>query len=426
MSYVSIKGGNKLEGELCLQGSKNAVLPILAAGILCCGKVVLKNCPDISDVRELLAALSFAGVKSTFRDGVLMLDTADVVPTYFGPEFAEKTRGGILLLGAFWGRFHEAGMAYPGGCVIGARPIDLHCKVLRRLGADLLEEPDGVFVNGRPVGGRIFLSYPSVGATENAILAAVCAEGVTVINGAAREPEVVELCMFLNRAGARIYHSGRSRIVIEGVRQLHGTEYTVAGDRIVAGTYLAAAAMTGGEVRLLGTGGVCMQGILECLSATGVRMSRDAHGITLKAPRRLCGIQALVAAPFPSFPTDMQSQTVAMLSTAKGNSMVVETVFESRFGVLPELRNMGADVSRKGRRIFIRGVKRLHGARVKALDLRSGAALVLAGLAAEGETTVSGYEYIARGYEDMCGVLQGLGARLVWTEENIVEDGDRV
>lgn len=426
MSFVTIKGGNKLEGELLLQGSKNAVLPVLAASVLCRGKVVLKNCPDISDVRELLAALSFAGVKSTFRNGCLELDTTDVVPTYFGPEFAEKTRGGVLLLGAFWGRFCEAGMAYPGGCVIGARPIDLHCKVLRRLGATLLEEPDGVMLSGKPLGGRINLSYPSVGATENAILAAVCAEGQTVISGAAKEPEVAELCMFLNRAGARINKIGQSRIVIEGVRQLHGTEYTVAGDRIAAGTYLAAAAMTGGEVRLIRTGGVCMRGIFECLSAAGARVYRASDSIVLKAPRRLRAVPALVTAPFPSFPTDMQSQTVAMLSLAKGSSMVVETVFESRFGVLPELQKMGADLTRKGRRIFIRGVKRLHGQRVNASDLRSGAALVLAGLAADGETTVSGYEYIARGYEDMCDALQGLGAKLIWSEENNIEDGDRL
>lgn len=425
MSYVTINGGKKLEGEIILQGSKNAVLPMLAAGILCAGKVVLRNCPDISDVRELLEALSFAGVKSTFREGCLELDTTDACPFYFGPEFAGKTRGGVLLLGAFWGRFGEAGMAYPGGCVIGARPIDLHCKVLRCLGATLTEETEGVTLSGTPAGGRVHLSYPSVGATENAILAAVCAEGETVITGAAREPEVAELCRFLNCAGGRIYNIGRSRIVIKGVRCLHGTEYTVSGDRIAAGTYMTAAAMTGGEVRLRRTGGTCMRGIVECLSAAGARMYRESDSIILKAPRRLRAVPALVTAPFPSFPTDMQSQTVAMLSLAKGNSMVVETVFESRFGVLPELAKMGADLFRKGRRIYIRGGKRLHGAEVNASDLRSGAALVLAGLAAEGETTVSGYEYIARGYEDMCGVLQGLGGKLMWSEENTIEDGDR-
>ena len=204
MSYVTIKGEKKLEGELFLQGSKNAVLPILAACVLCRGTVVLRNCPDISDVKELLYALSFAGVTSRLEQGRLELDTSGATPYFFGPELAGKTRGGVLLLGAFLGRFGEAGMAYPGGCVIGARPIDLHCKVFRALKAELSEDEEGVIIKGYPGGGRIRLSYPSVGATENAVLAAVCAKGRTVISGAAREPEVAELCRFLNRAGARI------------------------------------------------------------------------------------------------------------------------------------------------------------------------------------------------------------------------------
>ena len=410
MSYVKIEGGKKLEGELFLQGSKNAVLPILAASVLCRGKVLLKNCPDISDVRDLLDALSFAGVKSIFREGCLELDTEDAEPFFFGPELAGKTRGGVLLLGSFWGRFGESGMAYPGGCVIGARPIDLHCKVLRQLGAKLSEEPEGVFLKGKPTGGRITLSYPSVGATENAVLAAVCACGTTVITGAAREPEVAELCRFLNRTGAKISGIGATRLVIEGVPVLHGTEYTVTGDRIVAGTYLAAAAVTGGEIRLSGTRGVCMKGIFEAFREMGNRIYREADAVVLKAPKRLRAVSKITTAPFPAFPTDMQSQTVAILSLAEGSSCVVETVFESRFGVIPELCKMGADITREKRCISIRGSRNLHGAAVEATDLRSGAALVLAGLAAEGETRVGGYGYIARGYEDICGDLRRLGA----------------
>jgi len=418
MSYVTIEGGTKLEGEILLQGSKNAVLPILAAGILCNGHVILKNCPEISDVRELLYALSVAGVKSTLCDGILELDTSGVFPCFFGPELAGKTRGGILLLGAFLGRFGEAGMAHPGGCVIGARPIDLHCKVLRALSVKLTEEPDSVYVKGRPKGGRIVLSYPSVGATENGILAAVCAEGRTVIYGAATEPEVWELCRFLNKAGARIHGIGTSSIVIDGVPELHGTEYSITGDRIVAGTYLAAAAMTGGEVVLCKTRGVCIKGICEGFRAVGARIYKDSERLILKAPKKLRSVSKIVTAPYPAFPTDMQSQMTALLSVAEGDSRIYETVFESRFGVVSELKKMGANVEVKGRCIFIRGVERLHGATVSASDLRSGAALILAGIVAEGESNVYGYEYIARGYEDICGTLGTLGARIVQTGEN--------
>lgn len=416
MSYVKIEGGNKLKGELFLQGSKNAVLPILAASILCRGKVILHHCPDISDVRNLLYTLSFSGVKSTFNEGHLELDTTDAEPYRFGPELAGRTRGGVLLLGACWGRFHEAGMAYPGGCVIGARPIDLHCRVFRQLGAILTEESEGVMLRGCPAGGRVMLSYPSVGATENAVLAAVCATGTTVICGAAREPEVTELCRFLNSAGGRIRGMGTSRIVIEGVNGLCGTEYTVSGDRIVAGTYLAAAAVTAGEVCLWGTGQVCLKGILECFRKMGNRVYREGDSVILRAPKRLKAVPGIVTAPYPAFPTDMQSQTVAMLAMAEGESRVTETVFESRFGVVPELQRMGADIKRIGRSVFIRGTEHLHGATVTATDLRSGAALVLAGLAAEGETCVVGYEYIARGYEDICGTLGRLGAMTVVAE----------
>ena len=417
MSYITIEGGNKLEGDIPLQGSKNATLPILAASVLCNGTVILKNCPDITDVREMLHALSYAGVRSSLHDGILELDTSNAVPCYFGPELAGKTRGGVLLLGAFTGRFGEAGMAYPGGCVIGARPIDLHCKVLRDLHTTLTEEEEGVFVKGKPGGGHVFLSYPSVGATENAVLAAVCAWGRTVISGAAMEPEVSELCRFLNRAGAKISGIGTRHIVIDGVRRLHETEYTITGDRIVAGTYLAAAAMSGGEVILRKTRHVCMKGIFESFRAVGARIYRDCDTLVLKAPDTLHSIPELVTAPFPAFPTDMQSQMTALLSVAKGDSRIYETVFESRFGVVTELQKMGADVRNRGRFALIHGVEKLHGASVAASDLRSGAALVLAAAVAEGQSKVYGYDFIARGYEDICGIFRLLGARIEITEE---------
>lgn len=418
MSYIEINGGNKLEGEIRLQGSKNATLPILAASILCRGKVVLKNCPDISDVKDLLQALSYAGVKSCWQDRVLEIDTTEASPCYFDEDFAKKTRGGVLLLGAFLGRFHEAGMAYPGGCVIGARPIDLHCKVFRELGLSLVEDGNGIKVSGPPLGGFVVLPYPSVGATENAVLAAVCAKGHTCIQGAAREPEVIELCRFLNLAGAGISGYGTDCIWIEGIPKLHPVEYTVAGDRIVAGTYLAATAMTGGRLVLYGTSGVCMQGIYGMLKLTGAVPEQTHDCIRLTAPERLLGIPFVKTAPFPAFPTDMQSQTVALLTVAEGESRIYETVFESRFGVVPELRKMGADVFCEGECVTVRGIGKLYGASVTATDLRSGAALVMAGLAAEGKSRVYGYDYIARGYEDICGTLGMLGAEMIWCEEN--------
>jgi UDP-N-acetylglucosamine 1-carboxyvinyltransferase len=261
------------------------------------------------------------------------------------------------------------------------------------------------------------LSYPSVGATENAILAAVCATGRTVVFGAAREPEIAELCRFLKKAGAKITGIGSRRLVIDGVSALHGVEYTIAGDRIVAGTYLAAAAMTGGELLLRKTDKVCMQGISEVFREAGVQISETKREIFLKAPKCLRAVSKTVTAPFPAFPTDMQSQMAAFFSVAEGESRIYETVFESRFGVVPELRKMQADVFEKDRCVFIHGVKRLYGAEVTASDLRSGAALVLAGLAAEGETKVYEDAYIARGYEDICGTLRKLGARLERREE---------
>lgn len=426
MSYISIIGGNRLEGEISLQGSKNATLPILAASVLCDGPVELINCPDISDVRDLLYALSFAGIKSKLTEHRLELDGRDALPCFFGPELAGKTRGGVLLLGAFLGRFFEAGMAYPGGCVIGARPIDLHCKVLRELKVTTTEQEDGVYVKGKPQGGRVVLPYPSVGATENAVLASVCAEGTTKIYGAAREPEVAELCRFLQKAGAKIGGVGTSCLEIEGVARLRGISYTLPGDRIVAGTYLAATAMTGGDVILRGTKGVCMKGIFESLQTAGIRVYRDADSMRLRTAGRILPVRRLETAPFPAFPTDMQSQMTALLSLAAGESVICETVFESRFGIVGELQKMGADVFCDNRCINIRGGRKLHGAVVNATDLRTGAALIMAGLAAEGESNIFGSEFIDRGYEDICGTLALLGAVTVQTEENEGKTENRV
>lgn len=417
MEYARVIGGSKIRGEVQLQGSKNAVLPILAASVLCKGEVRISGCPDISDVRELLEVLSYAGVKSELADGELWIDATSAIPFFIREELAKKTRGGVLFLGAFLGRFHEAGLAYPGGCVIGKRPIDLHCSMLRSLSVELQETERGVFAGGCPSGGRVSFPYPSVGATENAILAAVCGRGHTELYGAAMEPEIVELCFFLKKAGARISGIGTAHLSIEGVSELHGVRHGLSGDRIVAGTYLTAAAITAGSVTLLGTDRVCLQGIAEALQATGARLEKGRDYIRLVGTDGMRGISYLETAPFPGFPTDMQSPMLALLSVAEGESRVCETIFESRFGVVPELRKLGADITIDGAVAVVRGRERLQGATVCATDLRSGAALVLAGLAAEGKTKISGYEYIKRGYEDICGTLRGLGADITRVEE---------
>ncbi len=416
MSYVTMEGGNRLEGEVLLQGSKNGTLPLLAASILCKGQVILRHCPRISDVTDLLEALSFAGVRSRWETDTLYLDTRSATPFFFEEGLARRTRGGVLFLGAFLGRFGEAAMAYPGGCVIGARPIDLHCKVFRSMQVSLEERAEGIYAKGTPSGCRITLSYPSVGATENAILAAACGKGITEIYGAAKEPEVEGLCDFINRAGGRIYGGGSNRIVVYGVKELHGAEYCVPGDRIVAGTYLCAVAMTGGEVILRCTKGMCMDGIKGWLEVAGLKLRTEQDRICLCRPRMLFPIKKLVTAPHPGFPTDMQSQMTALLSVVPGESCITETVFESRFGVVEQLCRMGARLDCDGDRVLIHGGSTLHGAEITASDLRSGAALIMAALAAEGRSVLHGYEFVARGYEGICKVFRSLGAKIIQSE----------
>lgn len=412
MEYVEIIGGNRLKGEIRLQGSKNGVLPMIAASILCRGVVTIENCPDISDVRALSDILSFGGIPVSLKGHCLVIDSTDAGLFSVDAEAAGKARGSILFLGALLGRFHQAEIAYPGGCVIGKRPIDLHCEVLRKLGAELTERENGVFAKGCPAGTKISLSFPSVGATENAILASVCGRGITQIVGAAREPEVSELCIFLNKAGAKIKGIGTSCLVLEGVERLHGVTHKVSGDRIVAGTYLAAVAMTGGEIVLTETEGCCIEGISEVLRAAGMEIEEGKDRIVGRSGSLIHGIPYVETAPYPGFPTDMQSQTAVLLTAARERSVICEKMFESRFGWIPELSKMGAKVSRQKNEIEIYGTKKLQGAKVWATDLRSGAALILAGLAAEGKSDVYGYHYVARGYENMVGTLRGVGGVL--------------
>ena len=417
MTYIRIKGGKRICGEVTLQGSKNAVLPMIAASILIRGVTVIGNCPDITDVREMLMQLQQTGARYTFYDHVLVIDCSEVFLYDGEKKEASKTRGSVLFLGAFLGRFSEARISYPGGCVIGSRPIDLHCELLRSLGVTISEQEDALYACGCPAGAELFLRSPSVGATENAILAAVCAKGRTVLHGAATEPEVSELCSFLVEAGAKISGIGTNILAIDGVESLHEVCHLLTGDRIVAGTFLCAAMVTGGQITIHGTKGVSLTGFDRTLRRVGLYCEQKENCILATGIGKLFPVDLLVTAPYPGFPTDMQSLLMAVLALADGESRLCETVFESRFKIVPELNRMGAAIEVRDRMAVIHGVPVLTGATVMAKELRGGAALLLAGLAATGETRVYGCENIARGYEAICERLCSLGAEIDQMEE---------
>lgn len=418
MTCMGIKGGKKLCGEVFLQGSKNAALPLIAASLLIRQPVVLENCPDITDVREMVLTLQELGAVCSFSGSRLVLDCSEVTPDGAGAEQASKTRGSVLFLGAMLGRFSKARLSYPGGCVIGKRPIDLHCEMLRTMGVVIEEREDALYAFGKPEGAGLSLAFPSVGATENVILAAVCAKGRTVLSGAATEPEVEELCEFLNQAGAKIEGIGSGQLTIDGVGELHEVCHRLRGDRIVAGTLLSAALITGGAVTLTGTKGVCLEGIERPLCRAGLFVKQEEDRIEAVSCGRIFPVPVLATAPFPGFPTDMQSVLMTVLALADGESRIYEALFESRFKIVPELKKMGADIAVDGRLATIRGAKVLFGTDVYAKELRGGAALLLAALAAEGETRVYGCENIERGYERIEEVLLGMGAEIFRWEES--------
>lgn len=423
MTYIGIKGGKKICGDVILQGSKNAVLPMIAAGLLIRGTTVIKNCPDITDVWEMLEELKENGADYSFSGHTLILDCSEINGCGCRRETVSKTRGSVLYLGALLGRCGEAGIAYPGGCVIGKRPIDLHCEMLRKMGILITEKEDALYASGKPQGAMLSLSFPSVGATENVILAAVCANGTTVLRGAATEPEIEELCCFLNEAGAKISGIGTKELCIEGVGGLHDVCHTLTGDRIVAGTLLCAAAATGGRISIYGTKGVSLNGFMLPLMKTGLFIQQQENRINAAGIGKVLPVDVLVTSPYPGFPTDMQSIMMALLTLSGGENRIYETIFESRFKIVPELCRMGAQIEISGNCAVIHKTAKLHGAKVQAEELRGGAALLLAGLAAEGETVVSGYDYIARGYENICDVFRGLGAEIVQLEEEEQKDG---
>jgi len=426
MSSIKVTGGDRLKGELKIQGSKNAALPIIAASVLNKGITILKNCPKILDVFHMIKILKELGCSAVWEDNTLIIDTRNLTSAKVSESSVRKMRSSILFLGALLGRCHEVTIAYPGGCSIGKRPIDYHLDSIRKMNVSqefLGEDKDIIYCRtDKIVGADIFLKFPSVGATQNIILTAVLSEGVTRIFNAAREPEVVELCNFLVEAGARICGKGTAFIEIEGVKRLHDVEFTLSPDRIVAGTYMAAVATAGGDVILQNSPVHHLDSVIRVLRKVGCDIKTAENALRIKCDSRSLPLEVLKTQPYPGFPTDMQSQLMTVLSLADGKSTIIETIFESRFQNAYELQKMGANITieEKEKKAIITGVRELYGASVKAHDLRAGAALVIAGIAAQGTTIVKEADTIERGYEDICRDLKSLGADVSFCSENII------
>lgn len=412
MEQFRIIGGNRLHGEVRIGGAKNAVLPILAAALLAEGPVRLSSVPDLLDVRNMLAILRTLGCEAEFRGDTVLVNSAGADRWEMPEDLSKELRSSFFLLGPLLGRFRQARVTYPGGCDIGLRPIDLHLKGLRALGVKIRESHGMIACDGRGLrGGSVYLDFPSVGATENVMLAAVLAPGKTVIHNAAREPEIRDLQNMVNVLGGRIRGGGTDTVTIEGVTALHGGAYVPMPDRIVAGTLLAACAAAGGALTLTNAPTADMGAVIDKLRRCGCRIEADPSRVFLRTEGRLRSVD-LATQPYPGFPTDMQAQFMALACVLNGTSVIVENVFESRFRQASELRRMGAEILTNGRLAVIHG-GRLNGARVRAEDLRGGAALVIAGLAAEGETIVENVSLIDRGYEALERTLTSVGADIV-------------
>ncbi len=416
METFTIEGGRPLSGSLRIQGAKNAALPILAAAVLAEGPFHIYDVPHLKDIDVMLQILTALGAKATHVDGCVYLDSTSIHVTHVPEDLMGQMRSSIFLMGPLLARFGEVTISRPGGCVIGERRIDLHLSGLTALGAKI-EEQDGftTFRAKQLRGANIFLSFPSVGATENIMMAAVLAKGTTRIYNAAREPEIVDLQNFLNAMGARIRGAGTDTIEIDGVPRLRTVSYRVIPDRIVTGTHILAVGLSQGHVQLTNTMPEHLTALIEVARSCGVEIKNHHDIMEVKSTSRPRAIDRIITSPFPGFPTDLQPQMMVYLSLARGTSVIKETVFEGRFRHVNELVRMGASIYVDLGSAFIRGVGKLSGATVEATDLRAGAALVLAGLAAEGTTVVEKIHHIDRGYEQLEWQLQQLGADIVRT-----------
>lgn len=414
MEKIIVRGGHRLNGTVRVEGAKNAVLPVIAASLLASeGKSTISEVPVLSDVytiNEVLRNLN-ASVEFDADSNTVEIDASGDILTEAPFEYVRKMRASVLVLGPLLARYGHANVAMPGGCAIGSRPIDLHLKGFEAMGAEIHVGNGYVEAtsNGRLQGAKIYLDMPSVGATENIMMAATLAEGTTIIENVAKEPEIVDLANYLNRMGAKIVGAGTETIKIEGVEKLHGAEHTIIPDRIEAGTFMTAAAVTGGNVFIENAVSDHLRSVISKLEEMGVTIIEENGGIRVIGPEKLKATD-IKTLPYPGFPTDMQSQIMTVMLQAEGTGVVTETVFENRFMHVEEFRRMNAKMKIEGRSVIIEGPSELEGAEVAATDLRAAAALVLAGLCANGVTRVTELKHLDRGYVDFVGKLASLGA----------------
>lgn len=410
MSSYIIEGGHKLEGTVKISGSKNAALPILAATVLNVGKTTLYNVPNIQDTQMMFKILETLGGKVEKKNNKIIIDTSKINKFEIPEELMHKMRSSVILAGALLGRYKKAIFSYPGGCDIGSRPIDLHLRSFEKLGINVVQNYGNIICDAEKIKGeKIDLDFPSVGATENAILASVLAEGITTITNAAREPEIIDLQNFLNKMGAKIIGAGTNEIQITGVKKLKDISYNIMPDRIETGTFLCLAVATKGNLILENTNAEHITPVITKLQEAECKIEIEKNKIKINSNKKIKALD-IKTMPYPGFPTDMQSVFSAMLTTAKGTSIIVENIFENRFKYTQELNKMGAKITVEGKSAIIRGVRKIYGANVKATDLRGGAALVLAGLSAKGITKVENIEYILRGYENFDKKLRNINA----------------
>ena len=412
MSEIIINGGNRLSGEIIAQGAKNSVLPILAATILCSGSCVVHNCPYLSDVDTSVKILLQLGCTTLREDNTILVDNSNISGYKIPENLMREMRSSVVFLGAIIGRMGKAVISSPGGCELGPRPIDLHLTSLKKLGVTINEEHGFLYCkaeNGLK-GAEIHLSLPSVGATENIILAATLAEGETVIYNAAKEPEISDLADFLNSAGAKIYGAGSDIIRIYGVKKIFGTEHSIIPDRIATATYMACAAVTGGDVSIKGVMPSHMTSILSVFRESGCDIDISCKTLRLKAPKRLKRVSTIRSLTYPAFPTDAGPIVIAMLCTANGTTVFCENIFENRFRYVDELNRLGAKIKTEGRIAIVEGVSQLTGANCRCTDLRGGAAIVTAALFSKGKTILSDINHIERGYDNITKNLKSLNA----------------
>ena len=414
-----IRGGNRLFGSVRVHGSKNSTLPIMAASLLNKGVTIIKNYPVISDVLAMQEILEYIGCTVVRKEDEMIIDSRNAGFKAIPHEVTTKLRASSILMGPMLARFGKVRIAPPGGCDIGDRPLDIHLNCFKRLGADWELSNQEISVHGKKlVGNEMTMRFPSVGATENAIMAAVYAEGETVIKNAAIEPEIMELCGYLKACGVDITDNGADEIIVSGKAQLHDCEYKIPADRIVVGTYIAAVAICGGSVHLDDCTINDCTGYLDVYTGMGVQFDCDETGIKVSMNQRPVNLNYIITAPYPKFPTDMQSITMSLAAVSEGTLTMYERIFENRFKIVNSLKKMNADITMDGTRCaIVKGVDRLKGAEIIATDLRGSAALVIAGLNAEGVTIIHEADYIKRGYADLIENLRKLGADIKWEND---------